>query len=755
MNGMGRQWKAAVNLLLILIVCLCGCGAKAKTEATPKGTDAYEAYEVEEIMFPAADAEIEKLLTEDQTYTAGEYLLHGGKVYRQAQVYSGEGDRKASYLQSLSAPYKSWDITVIGSCQIEGKTYVADKLFFVKDVPAYCLLTSADGDGEKQYFAKYADGAVGEVVCAVPDSLDIGYGTELVFDADGEIYTYVRTGSKLVWRDEELLSKSEWELSGRIWGMPENAVGKEKCWFGATDEGIGFYTMNGKKVVKGPENVIANYFYMDVSKKGVVYLADNNAVWRCEGQPVKICDFIDKGYILQSLSGVEEQDEGNLLVLVTEDGREGLLKLRKTDASDEVVLQEEQGKQEIILSMDEAQDGLKKSVARYNRQSDKYRITIELPKKENFFEYWDRIQLELSAGKGPDIIAGSFFTEMPEPAAVISGGIRNGYFESLEDVLDEKEAYMQAALEGGRVNGKMYGIPYDCRLIFNVYTKEFAGDGTSFTVSELMQAVEETEAEIAQCKYDGMDIVMWYGLYDNSNKNYIDWENKESHLAEEPFLRLLEFAQKYGDKEGWNGAPSNQNASMLSSGKSIALRSDMYRVNQLHQAYAYLKGEPAVLGFPREEGYGFYVKSKYLYMNSKSTCKEGVKDFLRFLISEEEQNKIFVQETSPDTNLSGATAYLPVNLKTWDSLISVEKNRNTLQKIDADGYNYEYSGLTDEQVELLYFMLEHAQPDNFYAKDIQDIVEEELTPYFAGEKTAEEAVRILHNRVQLFLEENK
>ena len=105
--------------------------------------------------------------------------------------------------------------------------------------------------------------------------------------------------------------------------------------------------------------------------------------------------------------------------------------------------------------------------------------------------------------------------------------------------------------------------------------------------------------------------------------------------------------------------------------------------------------------------------------------------------------------------MSGATAYLPVNLKTWDSLISVEKNRNTLQKIDADGYNYEYSGLTDEQVELLYFMLEHAQPDNFYAKDIQDIVEEELTPYFAGEKTAEEAVRILHNRVQLFLEENK
>ncbi|MBE5875122.1 MAG: ABC transporter substrate-binding protein [Lachnospiraceae bacterium] len=747
--------KVAVNLLLILTLCLCGCGTKAKTQTEPETGEEYKAYGIEEIMLPAADAEMDKLLSDEQTYTGGEYMLYGGSVYRVVQVYDKESDTKVSYLQCLSEPYESWETKVIAACQIEGREHVVERLYFGNDMPAYCMLASSDGKEIKRYFARFVDGAVGEVLCAIPDDLNIGYGTELEIGADEEIYTYVRSGSKLVVRDEELKNKREWELSGRIWGIPENAVCEEKCWFGATDEGIGIFNVNGEVLVNGPENVVSNYFHMDINEAGKVYLADNNAVWCCEEQPVKICDFIDSGYLLQSLSGVETQEDGSVLALVTEDGRNSLLLLREKKEDGEAAVQVKQGKQEIILSMDEEQDGLKKAVARYNRQSENYRITIALPKKENFFEYWERIKLELSAGKGPDILAGSFYTEMPEPAAVISGGIRNGYFESLEDVLDETEAYLQAALEGGRVNGKLYGIPYDCRFIVNAYTKDFAGDRTALSVSELIRSIEESEAEVAQCQYDAMDIVLWYGLYDNSSALYVDWENKESHLTEEPFLKLLEFAKNYGDKEGWNGGLQDESVQMISLGKSVAHRSDLHGVNDLHQVYACLRGEPYVLGFPREEGYGFYVKSKYLYMNSTSTYKEGVKDFLRFLISEEEQNKIFMQEISSDANLTGATAYLPVNRKTWDELILTAKNDHTLHTCMPGDYEYEYRGLTDEQVELWYFILEHAHPDNFYAKDIEAIVEEELTPYFAGEKTAEEAVRILDNRIQLFLEENE
>ena len=44
---------------------------------------------------------------------------------------------------------------------------------------------------------------------------------------------------------------------------------------------------------------------------------------------------------------------------------------------------------------------------------------------------------------------------------------------------------------------------------------------------------------------------------------------------------------------------------------------------------------------------------------------------------------------------------------------------------------------------------------NRYAREIQGMISEELMPYFAGQKTAEEVAGILNSRVQLYLDERK
>ncbi len=55
------------------------------------------------------------------------------------------------------------------------------------------------------------------------------------------------------------------------------------------------------------------------------------------------------------------------------------------------------------------------------------------------------------------------------------------------------------------------------------------------------------EIYTAAVRYDGPSIVLFYGLYDNDNKDFIDWEAGESHLYEEPFRELSEFAREYAD----------------------------------------------------------------------------------------------------------------------------------------------------------------------------------------------------------------
>ena len=63
--------------------------------------------------------------------------------------------------------------------------------------------------------------------------------------------------------------------------------------------------------------------------------------------------------------------------------------------------------------------------------------------------------------------------------------------------------------------------------------------------------------------------------------------------------------------------------------------------------------------------------------------------------------------------------------------------------------------LTTEQKEQVMYMLEHATITNYALNEIWEIIQEETEPFFQGDKSAKEVADILHNRVQLYLNERK
>ena len=107
----------------------------------------------------------------------------------------------------------------------------------------------------------------------------------------------------------------------------------------------------------------------------------------------------------------------------------------------------------------------------------------------------------------------------------------------------------------------------------------------------------------------------------------------------------------------------------------------------------------------------------------------------------------------------GYKPYLPVNLETLEYLIECSCNLKESEKrqhgLDGRGVTFKDENLSDEQIDALHGLLEDALPDKFYATEIYNMVSEELEPFFAGQRSMEEAVRILDNRVQLYLDEQK
>lgn len=276
-----------------------------------------------------------------------------------------------------------------------------------------------------------------------------------------------------------------------------------------------------------------------------------------------------------------------------------------------------------------------------------------------------------------------------------------------------------------------------------------------------MTAVKASGVKLLQPDCSSMSIVIDYALWDNSNTAYIDWEKGESHLTEKPFLDLLAFAKKYGDSEGQR----HEAGRLITEGEAFCVAETMSETHRMNYLYACFQDSPALIGYPRTEGNGIYVSCRELYVSVYSGCKEGAKEFLRYLISKEVQSKYILYSVEEDVNnagmgvqLYGYKADFPVHLEAFKVLLDKTQELDTgefsvYSTREENGVRYLPAPYTEEMEQWFYFLLENAQPAKFYVSAISGMVSEELALYFAGDVTAEQATEKLDNRVQLYLNE--
>ena len=232
-------------------------------------------------------------------------------------------------------------------------------------------------------------------------------------------------------------------------------------------------------------------------------------------------------------------------------------------------------------------------------------------------------------------------------------------------------------------------------------------------------------------------------LADEKNTAYIDWKNGKCDLSSPDFLKILEFAKKYADT---GRAEKDAFAYMTFMGFD-----ELRRVKEI---FSYFGGKASLIGYPKENGNGIYVSTDSIYLRAGSEAAEGAKEFLRFLISEEEQEKYASynfaqsQDDGMSTTMLAKEGAFPVVKSAYEGMIRVAEER------DAD--NVRYLGelpYTEDMVGQIYYIIDHAEPQNAYINQLEGMVEEELEPYFAGDISAEEAAEKLQNRVQLYLNE--
>ncbi len=472
-------------------------------------------------------------------------------------------------------------------------------------------------------------------------------------------------------------------------------------------------------------------------------VACNNGVYFTDADGTHLCRFADQDLVTTDISGIWRTGDGFCFYDFGDTGTE--LYTGTPVAENPALL-----KQTVTARVAVLTPYFKEMVTKYNSRSEDYRIVLQ---EQTGLDYMERLEKQLAAGEAPDLIE----TEMVDvPALAVKGA-----FLSLDDLAEEaRDGVFASALACGQVDGTQYMLPYEIRLQTYVTSRRIAGDLETWNTEEFMERIEGSGAELALMAPPAY-LAEYFALYDTACSDYIDWGAGESHLEEAPFVRVLEFAKKYGKVDGENfGREWEQGIYDGRIAGDVSNMPDSFTL--MNRAEVYFQGQPSFLGFPRQQGSGGYIEAFGFVVNADSPNAEAAKDFLRWLISEEGQRQYLRSSHSMGGNLVGMSdtfCVLPVRPDQLQEEFELYQEKNAGGNITYNSQtgllDVTVQSLTEEQGETYLRLIREARPVPSELDPICIIVEEEMGPFLAGQKSAEETARIIDSRVQLYLSESR
>lgn len=398
-----------------------------------------------------------------------------------------------------------------------------------------------------------------------------------------------------------------------------------------------------------------------------------------------------------------------------------------------------------------------KDIVAFNKQSDKYRIEIK-NYGDDTMEYSDRIAMlnaDLTGNQPPDMIDIS--------AIALENLIAAGVAEDLAPWLEKdpamgREDFVENVMRAYEWDGKLYAVMPSFGIATLIGKVSDVGDGSSWSIEEMTALMDAKDKDTEILEYANKASMLWL-LCRFNQEWFVDRENGTCRFIGGEFEAMLEFADRFPEEPEYDpNAPSE--IEKLRSGQ-LLLVNGMITSVELYQVYEYEFGEAVnFIGYPafgEESGTLLSPEGATVAMHAASPNKEGVWEFIRFILSGERQeglkaingNGFPVRKTALDKQLKEEMEDEYYE-DTDGSMKLRPKNSWTTGESDVRVY-----AATQEQVDRIRALIETAQADSRMDEQLFRIIYEEAEAYFSGQKSAKEAAELVQNRVQTYLNESK
>ena len=705
-------------LCMIFLVCLAGCGKKqGGEEKEDHGTSA------EEVSYEASYQET--ISIQDSVMGFFCSCLYGDAIY-----YFDEQDGKKAIYCKESAEKEA---RVLFYCEQE--TDGVFGLCVSKDESLNVLVhqtAASDQQGSVSLKQYERNGTLlkSTVISGVPEGCLL---QDITCTADGNLYVLVKSH----------------DGKAKLMALPSNGSMKE------VQAAI-------------PQNISG---LAGINNKKSILLFDQNDLYEFDGRECrKLFQWIDVSVSGQNVRAVWKDDE-QVRVFLTD--------LAGINAEVAVIYERNgeenaEPKQTLTLATLNASTPLKNTVTNYNRSQNQYHIEIkeylQIKGNEGRKDMEDavtRMCLDLLGNDAPDML---------DLSPIIN--YRNGNTVSVEDLLEKDYVmdltpfvegsetidlsdYEEKVLELCSYQGRYAAIPFEYNITTLIANDEVV-NMKDWTISDFISLDNLQEEHLI----NGLDRWTLLDLCVAPNLDYfVDERSGKCHFKDPEFQMIMEKAVQLPDHNG-DIVSLMQFKERKSVYQSQLMNLDSW-FNQLFNCY----GEHAVLiGYPGVEPGQSSNKITIAYDSSAlaicSSCKnpQAAWDFIETYLNVRffaagENKRAYAARNYEDFGI-------PANKKVLEELISylMEDGGGMGNVIESEllaQYKAEYPDvyvsqpLKPEEVELFRDCLKRAK--TMSAKDdiYMSIIKEECGAYFAGQKSLDDVIDIMQNRIELYLAESK
>lgn len=407
--------------------------------------------------------------------------------------------------------------------------------------------------------------------------------------------------------------------------------------------------------------------------------------------------------------------------------------------------------------------GIKRQIVEFNKNNPEYEI--ELTSYEDYASngYNDaitKLNNDMIAGNLPDIIV--LNSSMPIDSYISKGLLADLYEFMDNDETINRSDYIEGVFKAYETNGKLYELISNFNISTLVGKSSMVGDTSGWTVDEFIEFVDANpDKSIMGDEVSRSDF--FSTMVNVCSENFIDRDTGECRFDSDDFIKLMEFSarfpkeidyeQLYADDNYWN-----EQQSAYREGRTLLNSFYLNRFSDIRELEQGAFGEPITFkGFPGAAGNGAVFNAyTEIAITSKASNPEGAWNFVKYFLSDEYQD-LFTTKDSYQ---------FPIKKSSLEKLAESAKERPYWEDEDGNKEYYDntyWNGSesinigvnTDEDNQRVMDFINSTENISRNDEQVSNIINEEASAFFEGQKSSKEVAEIIQNRVSNYLAESR